>query len=77
VVVLLVVGAVFVLMLLAAVAYDARQRRHGLLVRDSAELVNESMHHRVDINAVAYEPVRQPGQRDWATYRARDRKHRD
>ncbi|MDQ1705853.1 MAG: hypothetical protein QOF18_2219 [Frankiaceae bacterium] len=73
----LLVASVLGLVLVVAFGYDVRQRRRGVVMRGSSELVNESMHHRVDINAVAYEPARQPGQRDWATYRARDRKHRD
>jgi hypothetical protein len=71
---LLVVAMALGVMMLAAVGYDIRQRRRGRRVRGSSALVGESMHHRADINAVAYEPVRQPGQRDWATYRIRDRK---
>jgi hypothetical protein len=73
----LVVASVIGLMALVAFSYDLRQRRRGGVVRNSSALVNESMHHRVDINAVPYEPPRRPGQRDWATYRVRDRKHRD
>jgi hypothetical protein len=42
--------------------------------RSAASIASEAMHHRLDINAVPYEPPRQPGQRDWATYRRRDRK---
>jgi hypothetical protein len=70
----LIVGGTVGLGLLCAVLYDVRQRRRGVVVRSSGSLSNESMHHRVDINAVPYEPARQPGQRDWATYRKRDRK---
>lgn len=73
----LIVLVVIGLLVVAAAAYDFRQRRRGRSVRSSGELANESMHHRVDVNAVPYEPARQPGQRDWATYRKRDRKPRD
>jgi DNA topoisomerase VI subunit B len=69
-----IVAGVVGLGLLGAVLYDARQRHRGVAVRSSGSLSNESMHHRVDINAVPYEPARQAGQRDWATYRKRDRK---
>jgi hypothetical protein len=57
--------------------YDAKQRRRGVRVRPGGAMANEALHHRVDIDAVPYEPARQAGQRDWATYRARDRKRRD
>jgi hypothetical protein len=71
-VILVVIGVA----VLVAVVYDARLRRRGMSVRNSASMVNESMHSRVDIDAVPYEPARHPGQRDWATYRRRDRKSR-
>ena len=70
VVVLAVIGG----LVLAAFLYDARQRRRGVSVRDGRELDVEAMNHRVDINALPYEPARHAGQRDWATYRRRDRK---
>ena len=54
--------------------YDVHQRRRGILVRSAGALDLEATHHRVDINAVPYEPARHAGQRDWATYRRRDRK---
>ena len=69
-----VTGAVVAAALLLTALYDRRQRRRGGRLRGGGEISSESNHHRIDINAVAYEPVRQPGQRDWATYRARDRK---
>jgi len=69
-IVLVVVGAAFAV----AIGYDVRQRRRGVAVRASGALESESLHHRTDINAVPYEPARHAGQRDWATYRRRDRK---
>jgi hypothetical protein len=69
-VVLLVLGIAFAL----AIGYDVRQRRRGISVRSSGALEHEALHHRADINAVPYEPARHAGQRDWATYRRRDRK---
>lgn len=69
-VVLIVIGVAFAL----AFWYDVHQRRRGILVRSGGAIDVESMHHRVDINAVPYEPARHAGQRDWATYRRRDRK---
>jgi hypothetical protein len=69
-VVLIVIGVAFAV----AIGYDVRARRRGLVVRSSGALENESLHHRTDINAVPYEPARHAGQRDWATYRRRDRK---
>ena len=69
-VVLLTLGVAFAL----AFWYDVHQRRRGIAVRSGGALDVESMHNRVDINAVPYEPARQAGQRDWATYRRRDRK---
>jgi hypothetical protein len=63
--------------LIAAAVYDWRQRRRGVAVRSGADVEREAAHHRVDINAVPYEPARHAGQRDWATYRRRDRhRHR-
>ena len=69
-VVLLIVGAG----LGAAFWYDVRQRRRGNLVRSGGAIELEAAHHRVDIDAVPYEPARHAGQRDWATYRRRDKK---
>ena len=70
VVVLIVLGIAFAL----AFWYDVHQRRRGILVRSGAAMELEAAHHRVDIDAVPYEPARHAGQRDWATYRRRDRK---
>ena len=69
-----VVAAVIGALVGAAFLYDVRQRRRGAVVRDGREIGAEAMHHRVDIDAVPYEPARHAGQRDWATYRRRDRK---
>lgn len=69
-VVLVVIGVALGLALL----YDVHQRRRGIAVRSGGALDVEAMHNRVDINAVPYEPARHAGQRDWATYRRRDRK---
>ena len=69
-VVLLVIGAA----LGVALWYDVHQRRRGIVVRSGGAMDVESMHNRVDINAVPYEPARHAGHRDWATYRRRDRK---
>lgn len=69
-VVLVVIGVALGL----AFWYDVHQRRRGILVRSGSALDLEATHHRVDINAVPYEPARHAGQRDWATYRRRDRK---
>lgn len=74
--VLAIVIAVVAVMLGAAVVYDAKQRRRGVRVRSGVDVLNEAVHHRVDIDAVPYEPARHAGQRDWATYRRRDRKRR-
>jgi hypothetical protein len=62
--------------LAGAAAYDWRQRRRGNTGRPWQEIDREAVHHRVDINAVPYEPARHAGQRDWATYRRRDRHRR-
>jgi hypothetical protein len=70
----IIVLAVIVLLLAGALVYDVRQRRRGVSVRNGRELDVEAMNHRVDINAVPYEPARHAGQRDWATYRRRDRR---
>jgi hypothetical protein len=62
--------------LVAAAAYDWRQRHRGS-GRGWLDIDHEAVHNRVDINAVPYEPARHAGQRDWATYRRRDRhRHR-
>jgi hypothetical protein len=71
----LLLGAV-ALLLLGAAAYDWRQRRRGTAVRTGSELERESMHSRLDLNAAPYEPARHAGQRDWATYRRRDRRRK-
>ena len=71
---LIVVAAVIGLVVVLAVAIDLRDRRQGAVRRQGAEVVSEAVHHRVDIHAVPYEPARHAGQRDWATYRRRDRK---
>lgn len=70
----LIILAVIGLVLLLAWRYDRRQHRRGHVVRGSRAMTGEATHSRIDIDAVPYEPVRQAGQRDWATYRARDRK---
>ena len=62
--------------LAAAVVYDCRQRRRGKSARSWSEIDREAVHHRVDVNAVPYEPARHAGQRDWATYRRRDKRSR-
>lgn len=70
-----IVLAIVGFMLVAAAVYDFRQRRHGMSTRHlSRRAMDEATHHRLDINAVPYEPARHAGQRDWATYRRRDRK---
>jgi hypothetical protein len=69
-VVLLVLAVGFAL----AFWYDVHQRRRGIHVRSGGAKEHEAAHHRVDIDAVPYEPARHAGQRDWATYRRRDRK---
>jgi hypothetical protein len=66
-------GLLGVLLVVAAV-YDVRHARRGESRRRTADVLSEAMHHRLDINAVPYEPAREAGQRDWATYRRRDRK---
>jgi hypothetical protein len=71
---LIVVGALIGLVLVIALVYDWRDRRHGAGHRRGADILDEAVHHRVDIDAVPYEPARHAGQRDWATYRMRDRK---
>ena len=71
---LIIVGAVIGVALLVALGYDWRDRRHGAAQRGGGDILGEAVHHRVDIHAVPYEPARHAGQRDWATYRQRDRK---
>ena len=70
----IIVATVIGMLVASAFVYDARQRRRGVSVRAGRDLDVEAMNHRVDINAVPYEPARHAGQRDWATYRRRDRK---
>ena len=72
----LVVLIVISVALSLAFWYDVHQRRRGIAVRSGGALDLEATHHRADINAVPYEPARHAGQRDWATYRQRDRKRR-
>ena len=72
--VLLIVLAALGGALVLAGVYDLRQRRRGVSTRHLAQASDEAVHHRLDINAVPYEPARHAGQRDWATYRRRDRK---
>ncbi|HET6815718.1 MAG TPA: hypothetical protein VFH66_00620 [Mycobacteriales bacterium] len=71
---LIVVAAVIAVAGVLAVLVDRRDRRQGSAHRRAGELLSEAVHHRVDIHAVPYEPARHAGQRDWATYRQRDRK---
>lgn len=68
-----VVGAL-VGALVAAAAYDIRQRRRGRSTGHLSAASDEAVQHRLDINAVPYEPARHAGQRDWATYRRRDKR---
>ena len=55
-VVLIVIGVAFAL----AFWYDVHQRRRGILVRSGGAIDVESMHHRVDINAVPLMPDASP-----------------
>lgn len=71
---LVLVGTVAGLLVVVAVVYDWRDRRRGWSRRRVGDILGEAVHHRVDIDAVPYEPARHAGQRDWATYRRRDRK---
>ena len=71
---LIAVAAVIVLVVVVAMLVDRRDRRHGAVRRRGSDVMSEAVHHRVDIHAVPYEPARHAGQRDWATYRQRDRK---
>jgi hypothetical protein len=57
-----------------ALRFDYRQRRRGGRVADVGAVEREAMNNRLDIDAAPYEPARHAGQRDWATYRARDRR---
>jgi hypothetical protein len=72
--VLIVLVSVLGLLLVGAAVYDWRARRRGLSVRSGRELDHESMHSRIDLNVPPFEPSREAGQQDWATYRRRDRK---
>ena len=71
---LVVIGSVLFLALVVAVVLDRRDKRHGASRRRGGDMLGEAVHSRVDIDAVPYEPARHAGQRDWATYRQRDRK---
>jgi hypothetical protein len=63
-----------VVALLVAWSYDRAQHRRGATLRAPGDIHAEAVHSRADLSALPYEPVRQPGQKDWATYRRRDRK---
>jgi len=69
-IVLTVIGLLFVL----AVVYDWRARRRGLSVRGGRDLAREASDSRIDLTLPPFEPSREAGQQDWATYRRRDRK---
>jgi len=71
---LVVIGSVLLLAVVIAVVFDWRDKRHGSGQRRGGDMLGEAVHHRIDIDAVPYEPARHAGQRDWATYRRRDRK---
>ena len=71
---LVVIAALIGMAALVAGYLDWHDRRQGAERRGSGAVETEAMHSRVDINAVPYEPARRAGQRDWATYRQRDRK---
>jgi hypothetical protein len=71
---LVVIATVVGLAALLALVVDRRDRRQGAVRRPIGAMSTEATHHRVDIDAVPYEPARHAGQRDWATYRRRDRK---
>lgn len=71
---LIVIGSVLLFALALAVVFDWRDWRQGATRRRGGEMLGEAVHSRVDIDAVPYEPARHAGQRDWATYRQRDRK---
>ena len=70
----LVAVGVIVVALVCAWLYDRREARRGNAVRSGGAMMGEAVHHHLDVNAVPYEPARHAGQRDWATYRRRDRK---
>jgi hypothetical protein len=71
---LVVIATVVGLAAVLALVVDRRDRRRGAVRRSIGAMSTEATHHRVDIDAVPYEPARHAGQRDWATYRRRDRK---
>jgi hypothetical protein len=71
---LIVVATVVGVAVVLALVVDRRDRRQGSAHRSIGAMSSEATHHRVDIDAVPYEPARHAGQRDWATYRRRDRK---
>ena len=73
---LVIVGSVIGVLLAGAVVYDLRARRRGLAVRGGRALEQEATHSRIDLTVPPFEPSREPGQQDWATYRSRDRKRR-
>lgn len=73
---LIVLAAVVIVAVGFAALVDRGDRRHGAARRSIRDVSSEATHHRLDINAVPYEPARHAGQRDWATYRQRDRKRR-
>ena len=71
---LVIVGSVIGVLLLVAVVYDLRARRRGVAVRGGRELEQEATHSRIDLSVPPFEPSREAGQQDWATYRRRDRR---
>jgi len=72
--ILAVVGGLLVAVLAWAVGQDLRESRRGTRRRPSADIAAEAANSRLDLDAVPHEPARRAGQRDWATYRARDRR---
>ena len=72
----IVIAALIAMAAVIVLVVDHRDRRHRAIRRSGASVLSEAVHHRADINAVPYEPARHAGQRDWATYRRRDRKRR-
>ena len=70
----IVIAALIAMAVAIVLLVDRRDRRHRAIRRPGAAVLSEAVHHRADINAVPYEPARHAGQRDWATYRRRDRK---
>jgi hypothetical protein len=68
--------AAFGAALLAAASYDWVQRRRGVSVRAGRDITSETLHNHIDLEALPYEPARHAGQRDWATYRRRDKRRR-